>query len=595
MNCFEYPIDAKLLLKKKRSIKRQLLEENSTFIHKKIAILGGSTTNEVADQLEIFLLNHGIQIDIYQSEYGQFWQDAMFGNPQLNDFQADIIYIHTNWRNISVFPTINDSVESISNMLDNEFQRFETMWNKLSKTFHCPIIQNNFDRPNYRLLGNQDICDHHGRSNYIANLNQKFYQYAQTHSNFFINDIDYLAADFGLNEWNNPSYWYLYKYAINLSAIPYLSNSVANIIKSIFGKNKKALSLDLDNTLWGGIVGDDGVERLNIGPETPKGQIYSEFQEYIKKLKEIGVILTINSKNDEKNAIAGLNHPDGILRPNDFVSIKSNWEPKDHNLIETANELTLGIDSFVFIDDNPAERSIIKRLQNGISVPNLDKAENYIQILDHCSYFEVTSLSSEDKNKTNLYKAKAAAAKAQLTFPDYASYLDSLNMRAIISEFRPLYIQRIAQLTNKSNQFNLTTLRCSEDDITRMQTNNNWICLCGKLIDQFADYGIVTVVSAELINSDLHIRLWLMSCRVLEREMESFMMNKLVAFAKQHSVKNIIGYFYPTEKNSMVKDFYKKQGFSLISSDEKGNTTWSLPTSNYQIKKTHIKQEIMEE
>ena len=485
MDCFHYPLDTEQLLRKKRRIRRELLAQLPNPLHKKVAILGGSTTNEVADQIGLFLLSHGIEAEFYQSEYGQYWQDAMFGTPELDEFEPDVIYIHTNWRNIEHFPTTSDTSADIDAMCQAEYDRFAAMWQALADKFHCPIIQNNFDRPNYRLLGNRDVWDERGRTNFIGRLNQKFYAYAASHEDFYINDIDYLSADYGLTAWGDAFFWHMYKYAMCLDAIPSLANSVANIIKALYGRNKKALVLDLDNTLWGGVVGDDGVDGIAVGPEVPEGQVYAEFQSYCKALKSIGVVLAVDSKNDEANALAGLNHPDGVLRPDDFVAIKANWEPKDQNLKAIAAELNLGADSFVFADDNPAERAIVSAQVPGVATPVLDGAENYIKTLDHGGFFEVTTLSGEDLKKTELYHANAQRRQAQAAFADYGAYLDSLEMVAAIRPFEPLYIQRIAQLTNKSNQFNLTTLRCSEDDIRAMADDPAGLCLYGKLADKF--------------------------------------------------------------------------------------------------------------
>ena len=304
MDCFNYPLDTETLLRKKRRLRKELLAQNPHPLQKRIAILGGSTTNEVADQLGLFLLQYGIQAEFYQSEYGQYWQDAMFGTPELDGFHPDVIYIHTNWRNIINFPTTATPQAEIDAMLNAEYSRFEQMWQALEAKFHCPVIQNNFDRPNYRLMGNRDIWDPHGRSNYLSRLNQRFYAYAAAHEDFYINDIDYLSADYGLTAWGDAFFWHMYKYAMCLDAIPSLANSVANIIKSLYGRNKKALVLDLDNTLWGGIVGDDGVDGIAIGPEVPEGQVYAEFQSYCKALQTIGVVLAVDSKNDEANALA---------------------------------------------------------------------------------------------------------------------------------------------------------------------------------------------------------------------------------------------------------------------------------------------------
>ena len=588
MDCFHYPLDTAQLLRKKRRIRRELLAQLPNPLHKNIAILGGSTTNEVADQLGLFLLRYGIEAAFYQSEYGRYWQDAMFGTPELDAFAPDVIYIHTNWRNIETFPTTASTPAEIDEMLEAEYNRFAAMWQALADKFHCPIIQNNFDRPNYRLLGNRDVWDPHGRTNFLARLNQKFYAYAASHENFFINDIDYLSADYGLTAWGDAFYWHMYKYAMCLDAIPSLANSLANIIKSIFGRNKKVLALDLDNTLWGGVVGDDGVDGIAVGPEVPEGQVYAEFQSYCKALKSIGVVLAVDSKNDEENALAGLNHPDGVLRPDDFVAIKANWDPKDRNLQAIAEELNLGVDSFVFADDNPAERAIVAAQLPGVETPALDGAENYIKMLDHGGYFEVTALSGEDLKKTELYHANAERRRAQAAFADYGAYLDSLAMKATIRPSEPLYLQRIAQLTNKSNQFNLTTLRCSEEDIRAMSTDPAWLCLYGKLEDRFGDNGVVTVVAGQQEGALLHLRLWLMSCRVLKRGMEDAMMDAVVADAAARGVKTICGYYYPTAKNAMVKEFYAEMGFARIKADENGNTVWNLDVAAYTARHPHM-------
>lgn len=590
MECFQYPLDTETLLRKKRRIRRELAAQNPNPLHKKVAVLGGSTTNEVADQLGLFLLQYGIEAEFYQSEYAQYWQDAVFGNAELDAFAPDVIYIHTSWRNISQFPAAAASAGEIDAMLEGEYARFEAMWKALEQKFHCPIIQNNFDRPNYRLMGNRDIWDPHGRSSFISRLNQKFYAYAAAQEHFYINDIDYLSADYGLTAWGDAFYWHMYKYALCLDAIPSLANSVANIIKSLYGRNKKALVLDLDNTLWGGVVGDDGVDGIAVGPEVPEGQVYAEFQSYCKALQSIGVILAVDSKNEEANALAGLNHPDGVLRPADFVAIKANWEPKDQNLRAIAAELDLGADSFVFADDNPAERAIVAAQVPGVAVPALDGAENYIKLLDHGGYFEVTALSGEDLKKTQLYHAKAQAAQAQAAFADYGEYLDSLQMTAVIRPFEPVYIQRIAQLTNKSNQFNLTTLRCSEEEIRAMAGSADWLCLYGKLADKFGDNGVVTVVAGRQEGETLCLRLWLMSCRVLKRGMEDAMMDTLVADAAARGVKVIEGYYYPTAKNAMVRDFYAGMGFAKTAEDA-GGTTWRLAVEDYRNKRPHMKIE----
>ncbi len=559
--------------------------ENTNLIDKKVAILGGSTTNEIKDILELFLLKNGIKPIFYQSEYAQYWQDVMFDNEELLSFSPDIIYIHTSNRNITNFPEITDTIEDIDILLNEQFQHFESMWSKIEQTYHCPIIQNNFEFLNYRLLGNKDATDLHGRTNYITRLNLKFAEYAQTHNNFFINDINYQSACFGLDKWSEPLYWHMYKYALTLDAIPELAFNVANIIKSIFGKNKKAFAIDLDNTMWGGIVGDDGVENLEIGHETALGQAFTEFQEYLNSMKKQGILLNIISKNEHENAIAGLNHPQMALKVDDFISIKANWEPKSINLSSIADELTLLPESFVFCDDNPAEREIIKQQFKDAGVPFFEKPENYILAVDRGGYFETTNFSNDDLKRNEMYKENAVRAKLQNSFINYEDYLVSLNMTAQILPFEPVYMARIAQLTNKSNQFNLTTVRYTQDDIEKIANDNKYITLYGKLEDKFGDNGVVSIVIAKKVDDSVDIVLWLMSCRVLKRDMEFAMMDTLVDICKENGISKLFGYYYPTAKNKMVADFYDKQGFEKVSEGADENKIWVLDiTDGYKNK-----------
>ena len=395
-----------------------------------------------------------------------------------------------------------------------------------------------------------------------------------------------------MDKWSAPNYWHMYKYAVAAPAIPYLAYNVANIVKSVYGKNKKVLNLDLDNTLWGGIIGDDGADNIEIGQETSLAQAYGEFQEYIKLQKQLGVLLTVNSKNDEEIALSGLRRPDSILREQDFINIKANWNAKSQNLIETAEELNLLPESFVFVDDNPAERDIITKQVYGVAVPEIKNVEHYIQILDRSGFFEVTSFSVEDSNRLGMYQDDIKRNKLKAAFKDYDEYLRSLEMKAEIQRFIPAYMSRIAQLTNKSNQFNLTTKRYSQSEIEEIAASSDYITLYGRLSDKFGDNGVVSVVIGRIGGEQkdvLHIELWLMSCRVLKRNMEYAMMDVLMEQAQKAGIKKIMGYYYPTAKNGMVKDFYAMQGFTKIHEDMSGNTLWEyIIQGDYQKKQSVI-------
>lgn len=584
----EYPFDSEYILKKSKSMRRTLLADGSARLHKKIAVLGGSTTHDIVRILELFLLNQGIEPEFYESEYGMYWEDAMFGNEQLNAFCPDLIFIHTSLRNIHAFPAVSASAKEVEQMLQDDYGRFETMWEKLEETWHCPIVQNNFEYPYFRLMGNQDCADIHGRTYYVNQLNRRFADYAAGHKDFFINDINYQSAVYGLDEWSAPFFWHMYKYALCLKAIPWLAHNVANIIKSVFGKNKKSLVLDLDNTLWGGIVGDDGAENLEIGQETNMGQVYAEFQSYVKMLKDYGVMLNVASKNEEENALAGLNHPAGILRPEDFILIKANWEPKSRNILDIAAQMNILPDSLVFADDNPAEREIVRQQAPGVTAPEIGRPEDYIRVLDRGGYFELTSLSEDDKKRNEMYKANIERQRQQASFADYGEYLKSLQMRGTIRPFEPVYMARIAQLTNKSNQFNLTTKRYTLGEIEQTAADSRFITLYGKLEDRFGDNGVVSVVIGRKEENALHIDLWLMSCRVLKRDMEFAMMDSLVGRCLEAGIDTIYGYYYPTAKNAMVKEFYALQGFAKISEDEAKNIVWK-----YEIQRPYEKKNLV--
>lgn len=585
----EYPFDSAYIMKKRKSIKRTLLADGTTRLKKRIAVLGGSTTNDIVSIMELFLLNMGIEPTFYQSEYAQYWQDAMFPSEELATFNPDLVFIHTTNRNITDYPRVTDKPAEVDELLHKEFDRFKQMWQAISDRYHCPIIQNNFEMPMYRLMGNKDCSDYRGRENFISRLNMLFYDYSSTVGNFYINDINYISASYGLKEWSNPLYWNMYKYALCFEAIPELAFNIANIVKSVFGKNKKALALDLDNTLWGGVVGDDGVEHIQIGQETGVSQSYYEFQSYIKAHKDLGIMLTVCSKNDEENAIAGLNHPEGVLKPDDFIIIKANWENKDRNIADTAAQLNILPESIVFVDDNPAEREIVKAQLKGVSVPTMDSVENYIQTLDRSGFFEVTTFSEDDLKRNEMYKANVQRAAQQATFENYEDYLLSLDMNAIIDDFTPVYIERITQLSNKSNQFNVTTKRYTTAEMEEVFASDDYIRLYGKLVDKFGDNGVVSVVIGKKDGNILNMDLWLMSCRVLKRDMELAMLDKLVERCKEQGIETIKGYYYPTAKNGMVKELYKTFGFDKISEDEQGNTVWQLNVNDYEPRNKVIK------
>ena len=576
----EYPLGIDKILRKKKSIKKELLNKKN-LVAKNIAILGGSTTSEIKNILELFLLDSEIKPNFYESEYNKFYEDALFGNDVLDKFNPDIVYIHTTNQNIIKYPELNNNEDEIFTLINNEIERYKSIWSSLTK-YNCPIIQNNFDYTVNRSLGNLDFYDIHGKTYFINQLNDKFSQEARAIKHLYINDINYLSSYIGLKNWFDVSLWHQAKYALSMGSIPELAFNINKIINSIFGKSEKCLVLDLDNTCWGGVIGDDGLDGISIGVETAIAESYTSFQKYVKELKQRGVILAVCSKNDFQNAKEGFKHPDSVLKFDDFTSFKSNWDPKHQNILDIAKEVNIGVDSLVFIDDNPVERDLVSSQVPSASVPNVgNDVIHFIDHIDRNGYFEPISLLVDDINRNKYYEDNKKRSQEQSIFKSYDDFLVSLEMTAEIKSFSSIYLDRITQLTNKTNQFNLTTKRYTASEIENIVTSDEYIKIYGKLTDKYGDNGLIAISIGRINENQCHIDLWLMSCRVVKRDMEFAMLDELVRQCKEKGVLEIIGYFYQSDKNNMVFDLYEKFGFAL--NDTNGeDTIWRLDISNYE-------------
>ena len=577
-----------LFLKRKR-LRRELL--SSTNLRPlRIAVLGGSTTNEVVDLLELHLLAEGFQPQFYQSEYGRFYEEATLDTAKLDDFAPEIIYLHTSVKNIQSNPSPGCSEKDLNALVVEEVARFQKTWDALENRYPSQIIQNNFEMPEYALFGNMDGTVSSGRSRLVNKLNEAFASIAGSKQRLMLQDINRLAAHLGLSRWFDFDRWYSYKLPITPEGNVAIARSLTSIIIAIYGKARKVLVLDLDNTLWGGVIGDDGLDGIQIGHETAVAEAYLTFQEYCLHLRQRGILLAVCSKNDNAVAKQGFSHPESLLRLNHFAAFKANWEPKFENILAIADELSLSPDSFVFIDDNPAERSIVRAQIQGIAVPEIGAdVSRFASIIEEGRFFEPSSVTQEDLGRAALYQANSARSSFQQTFADYGEYLDSLEMHAEIAGFTPLYLDRIAQLTNKTNQFNLTTRRYTVAEMQAIAANEQYLGLYGKLSDRFGDNGLISVLLARRDSALLHIDLWLMSCRVLKREMELAMLDALVSKARKWKVEKLIGYYLPTKKNGLVAEHYSTLGFTQTSSDSPtGRSTWTLDLSNYQMRNRHI-------
>lgn len=587
---FTYPYDNDSIMRQQKRIKRQLLtRDNVNYIEKRIAILNGSTTDDIKNILELFLLYNGIKPVFYQSEYNRFYEDAVFGNDELDAFQPELIIVFTSVVNIINKPQMGDSPETVADKLKAEMNRFQQVWRALTDRYQGIIIQNNMDFPADEQLGSLGAVVSWSMSRFVETLNTSFAEYAATHKGFYLNDLHRLSAKIGLEKWHNRFQYYAYKLAMDYDVIPEVANNLAKIICAILGRNKKCLVLDLDNTLWGGIIGDDGSEHIQIGHETPEAEAFTAFQCYVQELRKRGILLAVASKNEEETAKSGFDHPDSILKVSDFVAFYANWEPKNLNIKKIAAEINIGTDSLVFIDDNPVERQLVRDTMPEVAVPEIDANDvySYIRAIEGAGYFEPVAISEDDMKRNTAYKQNQQRKELAENAVSYDEFLQSLQMEAEIAAFRPVYYDRIAQLTNKSNQFNLTTCRYTQADIEAIARNTNYVTLYGRLADKFGDNGLISVVICEKKANELHICLWLMSCRVLKRGMEYAMLDAVIKKAQIAGCEKLIGYYYKTPKNKMVADLYRKFGFRLLKTD-KEDSIWELALKDYRPMKNYI-------
>ena len=350
------------------------------------------------------------------------------------------------------------------------------------------------------------------------------------------------------------------------------------------------LVLDLDNTLWGGVAGDDGVDALQLGRETPLAEAFTAFGLYCLKLREQGVLLAVCSKNDEATARSAFAHPDAVLRLEHFAGFKANWRPKHENILELAAELNLAPDSFVFVDDNPAERALVRAQIPGILVPELpDDPAGFPAAVEALQPFHKTFRSAEDLARAGLYAAEAARSTGQSIYASYGEYLDSLEMSAEIESFSRLYLDRIAQLANKTNQFNLTTRRYTFAELESVLSDPDRLGLYVRLTDRFSAHGLISLLVAHRLGDNFDIELWVMSCRVFKRDVELAMLDTLVDYARALGLQSITGRYIPSRKNSIVADLYPSLGFTCLETLADDSMTYQLAVDGYQPANTHIR------
>jgi len=548
----------------------------------RIAILGGATTDFLELPLKLELETIGRGSNVYCADFNNYVAELLDENSKASAFCPDVAIVLVTPHNIADWPAVGDSPQAVQALVD----RASDHWLGLCETFHahtnCEIILSNLHLLAARAVGNLGTKLPWDQNSFLRQINLSSSRKAPNYVHIL--DIELLSASYGISNWVDPRFWYHAKQPVSFACmVPFVRN-LASIIGALYGHAAKCLILDLDNTLWGGVVGDDGVGGLRIGEGDAEGEAFKAFQEYLLLLKKRGLLLAVCSKNDEANALEPFEQlPEMVLKREDFVAFKANWDPKPNSIEQIARELNIGLDALVFVDDNPAERELVRQSLPQVRVVELSNdPADYPRLLDQSGWIELVKLTDEDMKKTDQYRENLQRDAFQVQHADYDSYLVSLDQKAVVREFEPKHLDRITQLINKTNQFNLTTQRLTRSDVETLARREDTITACVRLVDRFGDNGLISVLSGHRDGSVLHIDLWLMSCRVLKRGVERLLANHLFERAKDVKVQSVRGAYIPTAKNKMVENLYAELGFAPADTDDNGTSYWEIQVQDYK-------------
>ncbi len=533
-----------------------------------VAIAGSYTTTQLGTLLRLAAARIGIQIDLYESPYGQYQQDIIDSGSRLYRFSPDIVLLAVHEGDLHLSEFSSNPAEEVQ----TEITRWTSLWNVVTNESRARIVQHNFALPCDIPAGHLATRLPGSRYMMTQAVNTGLGQAAG--SAVSIVDCERLSAFIGKQRWCDPRYWNMSKQAVALDALPLLARHTAAVIAADVGLSRKCLVLDLDNTLWGGVIAEDGLAGIQLG-HGAEGEAFVAFQEYLLKLKRKGVILTVCSKNNHTDAIQPFQqHPEMRLKLQDIALFVANWTSKPENIRAIADTLQIGLDSLVFVDDNPVERDIVRKFLPQVDVlPMPEDPAYYVRTLSQYLLLETASLTAEDSERTAQYQARAQIKALEASATSIEDFYRSLQMQALVTPFDETQLPRIAQLIGKTNQFNLTTRRHGMPQLEAFVGDTNYVHLALRLRDRYADHGLVSVMIARQDGNTLDIDTWLMSCRVIGRTVEATMLEHLCRRALQLGCTSIRGTYIPTPKNAMAAEAYPKQGFSRLDTTD-GTETW---------------------
>jgi len=546
----------------------------------RLGVLSNGTVDLMLPAFAVSALRHGVWLEPLASAFDQAAQQALDPASDINRARCDFVLLALDHRGLSLSPAPGDP-ERARALVDQALQHVEAMRRGLRSASGCTVIVQTLPQVPSALFGSFERGVPGTTQWMIDRFNTELRTSVAGSSDLLL-DTAALAEAVGLTRWHDPVQWALGKFPCAHDVVPLYADWLGRLIGAARGKSRKCLVLDLDNTIWGGVIGDDGLGGIVLGNGSPAGEAFLSVQQAALALRARGVVLAVSSKNDDEVARGPFRqHPEMLLKESHIAVFQANWRDKAANLKAIAETLNIGIDSLVLLDDNPAERAQVRGALPEVAVPELPEDPAFFaQTLLAAGYFESIAFTAEDRQRADQYQANAARAELLGAATDLDSYLRSLDMKAIVGRFDSVARARITQLINKTNQFNLTTRRYTESQVTALENASEGLTLQIRLIDKFGDNGIVAIVICTPDGADWVIETWLMSCRVLNRRLEETTLNCIMAAAKSAGVRSVIGLYLPTERNDMVREHYPKLGFERFG-DAEGGTRWRLDVGSY--------------
>jgi FkbH-like protein len=528
----------------------------------RVAVLGTSTTSLLIPVLKALCLRDRIHAVFYQGLYGAVQQEVLDPDSGLAKFRPDLVFLVTHWRDLNLPPMTSDEDAAIERLVEEN----KLLWQRLSDQFGCHVVQHAYDFPAAEAYGYLAGSLAGGRSRMIQAVNLAMQREAPSHVSIL--DAPAIQRQTGLDRWEDATLWHSFKQHPGTDALPALAEMQQAHLRAVLGLTRKVLVVDLDNTLWKGIIGEDGLEGIQIGPGSAAGEAHQRLQEYMRDLRSRGILLAVCSKNNLEDArLPFEKHEHMLLRLEDFAAFQANWNDKAQNLREIAEKLSLGLDSFVFLDDNPMEREWVGSQLPQVTVPDVGSSVvNWVRDLDRAMYFFTLSLSKEDLARAEQYRSEAQREMLRSTSQSLDEFLVQMQLEASMVPVSDANLARVTQLVNKTNQFNVTTRRYTEAQVRQLaQRPRSWTAAF-HLSDRVGAYGLIGVLFCIAAGPDeWEIDTWLMSCRVLGRQMEHFMFDRMFEAAAALGIRKVTGIYRPTAKNSLVEGLYPKLGFSKAS------------------------------